>query len=92
MARGNKITDSDLIILERFGLLIVKLKDDCRYNWGCYNEIYFSKRGTLIGRWGSSYTYKGRLNSYSYKDYITRLGSNSKVLRITDRYLIIRKG
>lgn len=87
MARGNHVDGVRLI--KKFGLIILTPEfDGDKFDY--YNEIYFSKRGTLIGKWGEKSS--GAWGKpYMYKDYLCMsLPNGCKLIRRTSGYLFFK--
>jgi len=78
MARGNHV--DSVKVINKFGLFIVT-PEDKQQVFDYYKEIYISKSGTLIGKWGTK--------PYEYRDYLMMYGipNNAKLIRRTSSYL-----
>ena len=80
MARGNHVDTLELI--EKFGLKIVTPEFEGQ-TFDYYKEIYITKAGTLIGKWGNK--------PYEYKDYLAhKFWSNAILIRRTSKYLFFK--
>lgn len=81
MGRGNHV---DFVrVIRKFGLFIVTPESSAQV-FDYYKEIYLSKKGTLIGKWGTK--------PYEYKDYLMMYGipNNAKLIRRTSSYLFFK--
>ena len=81
MSRGKFVDGVEVI--SKFGLFIVTVEFS-HQSFSNYKEIYISKRGTLIGKWGTK--------PYEYKDYLIHYGipKGATLLRITSKYLFFK--
>lgn len=88
MAIGNIIQGINLKY--RFGLLIITKKFDQNRKFTEYSKFHVSKKGLLIGTWGSDWMVEYGGKPYSYRDYLGFIGVDVHLLRVNDDYLIFK--
>ena len=78
MARGNIVQVQT--VRQMFGLYVVTAFSG---SFRDYDRIYISKTGTIIGEWKS-------FLEKPYKDYLRKVPATCKVVRITDKYIVLK--
>lgn len=81
MARGNHV--DSIRVIKKFGLFIVT-PESKREVFDYYTDIYITKSGTLIGKWGKK--------PYEYRDYLMMYGisPDHELIRRTSNYLFFK--